>query len=824
MECLNVGRGNVYETSTECVKDSSNVRVHIHFNSYQREENTVHIFDDGTQLYIPNKQKRFELDKWYRFDKIYPFTILNKEVYENSGFYLLENALKGLDTALFAYGQSDNDRYETLMSKDGILTHLASHLFDRLSKVDASSFKVYISYVQIHNEEVIDLLSPKSQSELNAKKSSDDKTMTWLTVQSPSDVYRCIECGYKSVLVNKRSLETSHLILQICIEELKQNESLFQPVDDPKLNIDDEISQQNKQDVLDEDNIRSKIRIIDLTFSERILKEHILNQNTKEFQSVNLSLLELGNVISAISSGNSKTHIPYRNSVMTHMLCDSLERVMVLIRCSTQSTNMSKTKASLEFGRKMKKYLTRLINKPYNNHKNLYINLEEKSDLMQVQQSNKLQDYQKVLKTLQERKNENLSYIISREEQILGRENSISKEESRSEEMDCELENLIKMISSNEKIITSQNEKIKQLLDEHQQVQIFSAIKCETRALKAKNDNENKTQLSVSTPFEHNKLNETNISDKEMWEVFDSKQEILKQNPEGSLLYCSTFQNKGFTVQLDECCEDDNLANHNETNNIQQSENLNVKKNFSTNVFKGLSFLRHIKNKKKSISCRNEVNILKSCLVVELLTIHEMWNKKTQNQDGANTKSADNCLHKKDDIFPLLLKTFNQIYRILRNMIAELSTNRLEEEVKLLYDMLINHEAMLSNQEKLVESELLKLLKRISTHTFYHDYEGYESIYDTMSKIVFSMKIDHLYTMDGRQILELLQFLHSIKACLLCLVNVRKRYFPKSFLPHDPSSKVTYRYDKRRQTVIEKGIFSTGPTISYTVVCGTTSK
>ena len=103
---------------------------------------TYNIYADGSQLQIPNTDGRLELDRWYRFDHIFPTIASNKEVYRVCGYDVVETSLKGTNTALFAYGQSGSGKTNTLMSKDGVMTNMISHLFHRIWKSVNEDIKV----------------------------------------------------------------------------------------------------------------------------------------------------------------------------------------------------------------------------------------------------------------------------------------------------------------------------------------------------------------------------------------------------------------------------------------------------------------------------------------------------------------------------------------------------------------------------------------------------------------------------------------------------------------------------------------------------------
>lgn len=99
--------------------------------------------------------------------------------------------------------------------------------------------------------------------------------------------------------------------------------------------------------------INSKIHLIDLAGSERLKKSKSEGQTMKEAQNINLSLFALGDVISA--RHQKLKHVPFRNSVLTHLLQDSLSgdaKTLMILNISPELEHVDETVCSLNFGSK----------------------------------------------------------------------------------------------------------------------------------------------------------------------------------------------------------------------------------------------------------------------------------------------------------------------------------------------------------------------------------------------------------------------------------------------------------------------------------------
>lgn len=178
-------------------------------------------------------------------------------------------------------------------------------------------FSVAAQFMELYNEEIIDLLDPYNKSKLY--KIHED-TMggicvagaTVKAINGPAEALRCLQQGAlarttASTQMNAQS-SRSHALFTILI----RRQRVMSPEEAGNATGDLE-------------TLTSKFHFVDLAGSERLKRTGATGERAREGISINCGLLSLGNVISALGDKSKKTsHVPYRDSKLTRLLQDSL--------------------------------------------------------------------------------------------------------------------------------------------------------------------------------------------------------------------------------------------------------------------------------------------------------------------------------------------------------------------------------------------------------------------------------------------------------------------------------------------------------------------
>lgn len=286
---------------------------------------------------LENDAKSFNFDIAYSSNSDSVAFGSQERIYNEIGARILEEALEGINQCLFAYGQTGSGKSYTMTGYEdpGIIPRLTEDLFQRVAR-SQGQIKVWVSYMEIYNEHIHDLLRPENSEEENLSIYEHQKLgvvvpdATVLPVTSIGDVKKLMDQGIARRVSASTSMNAtssrSHAIYTLHVES---------------------------------SNSTSRINLIDLAGSERISKTHVTGENQREAAMINQSLTNLGLVIKALSE--KKDFVPFRNSKLTFLLKDSLSgnsRTYMVANVSPAETEAEETLSTLRFASNVKRITT----------------------------------------------------------------------------------------------------------------------------------------------------------------------------------------------------------------------------------------------------------------------------------------------------------------------------------------------------------------------------------------------------------------------------------------------------------------------------------
>ncbi|XP_028981859.1 uncharacterized protein LOC107036874 [Diachasma alloeum] len=324
------------------------------------------------------RTRRYSFD--YCFDSSDPVAenyASQERIYSTLGESVLETIFRGYNSCLVAYGQSASGKTYTMMgTKDdpGLIPRICNGIFARVAgrnETSEESFRISVSYLEVYNERVRDLLKPSTSS--NGLRVREHprlgpyvQGLTQHQVETLSSLMFRVEEGTKarktaSTLQNPTS-SRSHALLTLTLEPFTSTGVASASVQTSKSSTSSNVRRQDFTH-------GCKLHLVDLAGSENAAACAGINR-LKEGANINKSLVALGNVISALAergnSGNNpgRRFIPYRDSALTWLLKDSLggnATTIMLATISPASGSFNETSHTLRFAQRAQSVINRPV-------------------------------------------------------------------------------------------------------------------------------------------------------------------------------------------------------------------------------------------------------------------------------------------------------------------------------------------------------------------------------------------------------------------------------------------------------------------------------
>ncbi|XP_073346358.1 kinesin-like protein KIF16B isoform X5 [Pagrus major] len=312
-----------------------------------------------------DRTKTFTYDFSYDSTDCKSSTFVSQEkVFKDLGSDVLKAAFEGYNACVFAYGQTGSGKSYTMMGNPGdagLIPRFCEGLFSRISEStrwDEASFRTEVSYLEIYNERVRDLLRRKSTQTYNLRVREHPKDGPYVEdlskhlVQNYSDVEELMEAGN----INRTTASTG-------MNDVSSRSHAIFTINFTQAKFDAEMPSETV----------SKIHLVDLAGSERADATGATGVRLKEGGNINKSLVTLGNVISSLADMSQdgvntnlkkkSVFVPYRDSVLTWLLKDSLggnSKTIMIATISPADVNYGETLSTLRYANRAKN----IINKP----------------------------------------------------------------------------------------------------------------------------------------------------------------------------------------------------------------------------------------------------------------------------------------------------------------------------------------------------------------------------------------------------------------------------------------------------------------------------
>ncbi|XP_015582327.2 kinesin-like protein KIN-7O isoform X1 [Ricinus communis] len=387
----------------------------------------------GNSIFIPNHSSKFE------FDKVFGEDCKTEQVYRVRTKEIVGAAIRGFNGTVFAYGQTNSGKTHTMRGstiEPGVIPLAVHDLFDIIQQEADREFLLRMSYMEIYNEDINDLLAPehrKLQIHESLERGIYVAGLREEIVASPQQVLDLMQFGESHRHIGETNMNLyssrSHTIFRMIIESRDRTE-------------DEDISSSC-------DAVRvSVLNLVDLAGSERAAKTGAEGVRLKEGSHINKSLMTLGTVIKKLSEGAESQggHVPYRDSKLTRILQPALggnANTAIICNITLAQIHTDETKSSLQFASRA----LRVTNCAHVN--------EILTDAALLKRQKK--EIEELRAKLQGSRSEHL------EEEILNLRNTLLQSELERERITLELEEEKRAQAEREKVLQEQAKKIKNL-------------------------------------------------------------------------------------------------------------------------------------------------------------------------------------------------------------------------------------------------------------------------------------------------------------------------------------------------------------------------
>uniref|UniRef100_A0A8D3DMK3 Kinesin-like protein KIF21B n=1 Tax=Scophthalmus maximus TaxID=52904 RepID=A0A8D3DMK3_SCOMX len=335
-------------------------------------------------------------DKAFTYDYVFDFDSEQQHIYQACVYKLIDGCFEGYNATVFAYGQTGSGKTFTMgtgfdvslsQQDQGIVPRAVHQLFEGIQTrreraqeagTHPPEFKVSAQFLELYNEEILDLFDGARDPESRLRKSNikihEDASgsiytsgVTSRLVHSEEELLQCLKLGALSRTTASTQMNAtssrSHAIFTIHLCQMRVCQQ-------PQMNGGGENGEVNGVDSgpiaqPEYETLMAKFHFVDLAGSERLKRTGATGERAREGISINCGLLALGNVISALGDQSKKGgHIPYRDSKLTRLLQDSLggNSLTVMIACiSPSDRDFMETLNSLKYANRARNIKNKVV-------------------------------------------------------------------------------------------------------------------------------------------------------------------------------------------------------------------------------------------------------------------------------------------------------------------------------------------------------------------------------------------------------------------------------------------------------------------------------
>ncbi|KAG0376569.1 kinesin motor protein cin8 [Mortierella sp. AD032] len=327
------------------------VRIRNRSEREVRENSPVVVQAQNREITVPSTLGDRAPSKSYSFDRVFMYSD-QQSIYNEVVTPILDEVLLGYNCTIFAYGQTGTgktytmegdlrDKFGDSSREAGIIPRTLYRLFDALKA--QNEFTVRVSFLELYNEDIKDLLAPEDNTDRKAVKIFDSVKKQGPLVQGLEEI--AIFDAQQGIEVLRRGSIRRTVAATKSNDKSSRSHGVFSITVHVKETSDD-----------GEELLKiGKLNLVDLAGSENIARSGAEATQAKEAGKINQSLLTLGRVINSLVERSQ--HIPYRESKLTRLLEDSLggkTKTCIIATISPARSCLEETFSTLNYANRAK--------------------------------------------------------------------------------------------------------------------------------------------------------------------------------------------------------------------------------------------------------------------------------------------------------------------------------------------------------------------------------------------------------------------------------------------------------------------------------------
>jgi len=296
----------------------------------------------GTSTSVSGKAETFPFD----FDHVFAPGTSQECVFEEVS-QLVQSAIDGFNVCIFAYGQTGSGKTHTMEGgeeegEEGIIPRTIAKIFEETRNLEEQGwhYKMEASFVEIYNEEIRDLLATEKGLKYDIKRVDTKSTEIYVSNLKIEE----ISCGDNVNPLLRRAKKNRAVAATNCNERSSRSHSVF-------------ILKIHGKNVKTSESCVGSLNLVDLAGSERLKASGSTGARLEETKSINSSLSNLSKVILALAnSKDGSSHIPYRDSKLTHLLMNSLggnSKTLMFVNLNPREEYFGESLNSLRFAKRV---------------------------------------------------------------------------------------------------------------------------------------------------------------------------------------------------------------------------------------------------------------------------------------------------------------------------------------------------------------------------------------------------------------------------------------------------------------------------------------